>query len=183
MTAAVARLAAPDRAKLQHDGWIDCALTSDGRCWPYWRSRVQFYWTQHFPAGAAVEIRHRYRPIVGGSGIYPNGDAASSIRPYCGGPGALDAIRKLQRSLHGDGSDDRPVLAERRIDYILRTANNWAGPIRDFRLSVIAGAAEDIVLTCMPGLTQVSPTRYELARHDFRPASDLHVLLLQRPER
>jgi hypothetical protein len=85
----------------------------------------------------------------------------------------------LQISYRGKNSEDRPVLSERRIDYILTTANNWAGPIHNFSLSVVAASPNDVVQTCLAGLTRVSPTRYELVRPDFRPTSDLHLLLLQ----
>src|SRR5262249_9776697 len=46
VTAAVRKLAPAERARLERDHWIDCSLTPDGKCWPYWRSRIQFYWTQ-----------------------------------------------------------------------------------------------------------------------------------------
>jgi hypothetical protein len=179
VTAAVARLAAGDRSKLQQDGWIDCSLTNNGKCWPYWRSRIQYYWTERFPAGSAIEVRHEYRPVVGGSHIYESSGAGRSVKPFCAVPDALDRIRNMQQSHRGTG-EGRPVLVERRIDYILVTANNWGSPIGNFRLSVEAESPDDLVLTCMPGLSRVSPTRYELARRNFRPAVNLHLLVLQK---
>jgi len=67
---------------------------------------------------------------------------------------------------------------------------------------VLADSAEDIVLTCMPGLRRVAPahyelsltglvltcmlgirrvapTRYELSRSDFHPEQELELLILQ----
>jgi hypothetical protein len=181
VTAAVHKLTPADRTRLERDHWIDCSLTSDGKCWPYWRSRIQFYWTQRFPAGADVDVRHEYRPVVGGSQVYETSDAASATRSYCPTPNALGRIRALQRAHRGRQPADRPVLAERRVDYILTTANNWAGPIRNFRLSVAAAGPDDLVLTCMPGLAQVAPNRYELVRAAFRPEAELHLLVLQPP--
>jgi hypothetical protein len=68
---------------------------------------------------------------------------------------------------------------ERRIQYILTTANNWSGPIRSFRLSVIPDSPTDIVATCVPGLKRAGPARYELLRSNFRPDRELEVLILQ----
>lgn len=167
------------RAALEKHGWIDCSLTADHKCWPLWQSRIQFYWTQHFTAKASLAVEHTYRPVVGGGTIYGNDDGSASIQPYCGGPEALRRI-KTQQQLHpAGGANDRPVLVERTIDYILTTAKNWGGPIQRFHLSVIADSPDDIVLTCMPGLTRVGPTRYELVRSNFRPDHDLKLKVLQ----
>jgi hypothetical protein len=132
------------------------------RFWAYWSTRVQFYWTQHFPARGTIEVQHQYRPVVGGVFEVPAGSIASEIKPYCG----RDV--KVRHSVQ-----------EKRIKYILTTANNWRGPIRDFRLTVLAESPNDIVLTCMPGLKRVAPTRYELVRANFRPDRELDLLILQ----
>ncbi len=75
--------------------------------------------------------------------------------------------------------DGEIALLERRIDFILTTANNWKGPIQHFRLSVQCDSPDDIVLTCMPGLKRVGPTSYEFSRSDFHPQSDMKLLILQ----
>jgi hypothetical protein len=101
------------------------------------------------------------------------------LKPYCGGADALEKIKK-QKTLHPAKNSESPALLERRIQYILTTANNWSGPIRNFRLSVIPDAPDDIVVTCLPGLKPISPARYELVRSNFRPDKELDVLILQR---
>ena len=73
---------------------------------------------------------------------------------------------------------DEPALYEKQIQYILTTANNWSGPIADFKLTVIADSPDDIVLTCLLGLKRLGPTRYELVRNNFRPVRDLDLLIL-----
>jgi hypothetical protein len=180
MTAAVNKLDKKDRSRMESDGLFDCSLTKDGKCWAYWRSRVQFYWTQRFPAGSSVEVQHTYRPIVGGGSIYANDTGETSVKPYCGGEDALRQIER-QKAVHR-GGPDKPALSERTIDYVLTTANNWAGPIREFRLSVVSDKPDDIVVSCMPGFKRTAPTRYELVRSDFRPDRDLRLLILQRTE-
>ena len=61
----------------------------------------------------------------------------------------------------------------------LYTGNNWSGPIRRFHLIVNSDSPQDIVLTCMPGLKRISPTRYELTRTNFHPSTDLKLLILE----
>jgi hypothetical protein len=178
VAAAMKKLAAADRSRLERDGWVDCSLTKDGKCWPYWRSRIQFYWTQRFAAGTTVEVEHVYRPVVGGGGVY--GDGAANVKPYCGGSDALEQIMRQKELRARRGKDpDQPALVERQIDFILTTATNWKGPIHSFQLSVVADNPEDTVVTCMPGLRRVAPNRYELVRSDFCPDRDFRVLILQ----
>jgi hypothetical protein len=178
VTAAFRKAPQSQQARFEKNGWIDCKLTGDGKCWPMWQARFQFYWTQRFPARTAVEVRHTYSPIVGGSYVYSDDTGASSLRPYCGDADALDQVKK-QKALHPPKDRDSPALLERRIQYILTTAKNWSGAIRTFRLSLITDAADDIVATCMPGLTRIAPARYELMQPNFRPDRELEVLFLQ----
>ena len=142
---------------------------------------VQFYWTQHFPARAAVEITHTYRPVVGGSYVYMSDDGLRRIEPYCGGRDALDQITKLKRE-HPPKNPDDVLLFERQIQYILTTANNWKESIGKFHLSVVADSPADIMVTCMPGVKRTTPTQYELTRSNFRPERELELLLLQLPK-
>jgi hypothetical protein len=111
ITAAVNRLAPPDRQKVTESNWVDCKLTRDGRCWPYWQSRIQYYWTQRFPAGRAVEVAHSYRPVVGGGYLTLSGDPAPVLKPYCGDAKTVaqtDAVRKK----HSPKSPDQGALWE-----------------------------------------------------------------------
>lgn len=178
VTAAFRKAPPPQQARFEKTGWLDCALTGDGRCWPMWQARIQFYWTQRFPAKTAVEVQHTYSPVVGGSFITPDSTGASELQPYCGGADAIDQIRK-QKVLHPPKDRDSPALWERRIQYILTTANNWSGPIRSFRLSVVPDDPGDIVVTCMSGLKHIAPARYELVRSNFSPDRELELLILQ----
>jgi len=166
------------QVRFEKNGWIDCKLTPDGKCWPMWQVRVQVYWTQRFRVRSAVEVRHTYSPIVGGSYITADNDGASALKPYCGDADALRQISKL-KALRPAKNADSPALFERRIEYILTTANNWSGPIRSFRLSVTPDAADDVVTTCLKDLKRVAPARYELVRQNYRPDAELEILILQ----
>ena len=166
MASAVRKLPAKQHTQFEKDELLvsDDVGTANRRYWANWNTRVQFYRTQRFPARGTVEVQHRYRPVVGGAYMVPGDSIGSRTQPYCGS----DTVTR------------RP-LRERQIRYILTTANNWKGPIRSFRLAVMADTPDDIVLTCMPGLKRLGPTRYELSSSNFRPDRELDVLILQAP--
>jgi hypothetical protein len=181
----VKKLPANDRQQLLRKALIAPDESYDARgnvakttYWPNWEMRVQYYWTQHFPARSAVNLVHRYQPVVGGSYLPTGYDGSSAVQPYCGGQEALTQIKSVQQKQAATPGVEIS-LWEKRISYILTTGNNWSEPIRQFRLSVLVGSPDDIVLTCMPGLKRVAPTRYELARTDFHPDQELELLILQ----
>ena len=174
--AAFRKLPAAKRDQLEKDSWVECP-GEPAVCAPYWQTHVRYYWTQHFPAGAAVQVEHSYRPVVGGSYIAGSMSGASNVRPYCGGKAALDQIAALKKR-HPAKKPDDPVLFEKTIQYILTTANNWSGPIGTFHLTVSTESPEEILLTCMAGVERTAPTRYELTARNFRPAKDLDLLIL-----
>jgi len=49
--------------------------------WATWSMRVQYYWTQRFPAHSTMKLTQRYKPIVGGSYIVGSDDGRNSVRP------------------------------------------------------------------------------------------------------
>lgn len=140
-----------------------------------WTERVKFYWRQRFPANRNVVLVQSYRPIPGGSMA---ADDSSTVKPYCGGADALRRIAQTKHLYPLEPNGD-VVMVENDIDFILTTGNDWSGPIRHFRLIVKSDSPQDIVLTCMPGLKRIGPTRYELTRTNFHPKSDLKLLILQ----
>jgi len=143
--------------------------------WAAWTMRVRFYWTQQFPANKSVTLTQTYRPVVGGL-YYAGDDSSLSVKPYCGGE---DAFRRIAQFKHQHPALGESAFWERRIEYILTTANNWSGPIRNFHLTVFSDSPEDITLTCTPGLKRIAPTRYELSESGFRPNKDLELMILQ----
>jgi hypothetical protein len=140
--------------------------------------RVQYYWTQRFPANSTIELEQAYQPVVGGSYIFASDDGKWSIKPFCGTAATLQQIETVKKR-HPVKNENEAVLLERRIEYILTTANNWKGPIRHFRLSISTDSPDDILVTCTPDLDRVNSMRYELVRNDFVPTSNLHLLILQ----
>jgi len=146
--------------------------------WATWTMNVRYYWTQRFPARSTVELVQTYRPIVGGTYLPYGSDVREYLNPYCG---RIEALRQIAAFLknHPVKQQGDNYLGEHTVDYVLTTAHNWAGPIGHFRLSVVTDTSEDILVTCMPGLKRVSPTRYELTKDNFRPTGDLKLLILQ----
>ena len=70
--------------------------------------------------------------------------------------------------------------SEQRIEYILSTGANWAGPIKEFRLVVDKGDADSLVSFCGDDVKKVSPTRFEMKKIDFTPEDDFAVLILKK---
>jgi len=143
---------------------------------PLWGTRVQFHWTQHFPAKGIVRVSHTYLPVVGGSYVTYGDDGHNDVSRYCGNGAMLKQIKDVKAKL--GKRQDEVELWERNIKYILTTANNWKGPIEEFHLGINSDSSDDVVMTCMP-LLRVSPTRYEMNASNFHPHRDLDLMILQ----
>ena len=184
LNAAVGKLPATVRHELEREeliipGDFNPPLRGTGNrgWWADWTMRVQFYWTQRFPANGKVELEQSFRPVVGGSYIVAQDSGESSIKPYCGTAQDLERIAEVKKR-HPVRQDGEATLYEQQIDYILTTANNWKGSIHQFRTSVQTESDEDILLTCTGGFKRTTPTQYELLRRDFRPEQELRLLIL-----
>jgi hypothetical protein len=189
---AISKLGATDFAALDEEGLIQCSIYPNSHeenkndCDAAWETRVRFYWTIHFPAKSTVEVRHEYKPVVGGGylmGGSSNGEPGTNdLRDYCV---SEDELRKVIEALEQkyperyQKRDSAVVLWEREIEFILTTANYWSGPIGAFHLTVLTDDAGDIFRTCVPGLRRTSATRFELTRTNFRPDQELKLLILQ----
>jgi hypothetical protein len=71
------------------------------------------------------------------------------------------------------------MLNERRIEYILTTANNWAAPIGEFTLTVDKGAPNALVSFCGEGVTRTSPTTFVDTETNFYAERELEVLIIE----
>ena len=181
----IGKLTEAQRADLLKDGIVGFTETAkpgsskaEKDWWPWWDMRVQYFWTQRFPAGQTVEVEHSYAPVVGGSYIVASDNGESSVQPYCGDAETVKRIQEVKSHFPGKRDSD-PVLLERRVQYILTTANNWRGPIGNFQLVVNTDGTDDIFAACMPGLERISSTRYEFQQANFRPDREINLLILQ----
>ena len=152
---------------------------------PRWGLRTTFHWQQRFAAGAETVIEHRYKPSVGASVQTSLGAPGSAGEPwfgeyrrkYCIDRDFLSAVERARRAAR---SDFGPPMSEQRIDYVLKTGANWAGPIGEFRLVVDKGDPTSLVSFCADGVRKIAPTRFEVRRANFVPQQDFSVLILKR---
>lgn len=157
---------------------------------PRWTLKTTYYWPQTFPAGQETVIGHRYKPSVGasvgteiGAPVYA-GDPqlaadqkkrlAAYAAKYCIDGNFIAAAAKAQQK----AKQNKGYLGEQRIDYILTTGANWAGPIADFTLTVDKGSPDNLVSFCATGVKKLSPTQFQVHYTDFTPAADLAILIL-----
>jgi len=149
---------------------------------PNWVLSAAYHWQQTFPAGRDIEIRHRYKPSVGGS-VLPldamararneaelliDGEGACLDRDFVSG-----ARRWAERERRKQGGQ-----LSRRIDYVLVTGGNWAGPIGSFTLTVDKGRPGNLVSFCGEGVKKIGPTLFRMTKTDFTPKENLRVLIL-----
>ena len=145
---------------------------------PLWTLKTTHYWTQVFPAGRELDVRHQYAPAIGGSAGSGFGDPQMAESEYLNGQATLyctdDAFWAGARRMRSRGL----YLSETWVDYILTTSANWAEPIGEFRLVVDKGSSRNLVSFCGEGVRKISPTRFEIRRRNYTPAADLAVLIL-----
>lgn len=178
-----ARKAELVRLKLAgEEEWDDDGKGMKRHLIPLWSVEDKYWWTQTFAPGRDVRIDHRYVPGAGGSiesaiafpEFRANEDSQAMIKEYCIDKDFIASVDK-RRAKGRDG----PMMPERNIDYILTTGGNWAKPIGRFRLVVDKGRPDNLVSFCGEELKKISPTRFEMVKKNWRPTSDLHVLILE----
>lgn len=152
-----------------------------------WTVKETWYWDQVFPAGRDLVVEHLYKPGTGESmgtalamaDFRASAEGRRMIADYCVDSAFLAGLDRM-----AGRSGENAMIGERRIGYVLRTGANWAAPIRDFRLVVDKGAAENLISFCGSGIRKTGPTRFEMRRSNWRPDRDLELLILfpRRPE-
>ena len=115
-----------------------------------WSTYVTFHWMQTFQAGVTT-VEHSYRPIIGSQFIW--NDASNKIKgsgdsdaegnsttesAYCIDAATRTAIIKLKKH---QALDDQ-LLSGHSLAYIVQTARNWKGPIKNFHLTIQGGYGE-----------------------------------------
>ncbi|HEY6528484.1 MAG TPA: DUF4424 family protein [Cellvibrionaceae bacterium] len=145
--------------------WFD----ADGT--PRFTMSNYFTWTQIFPAGKSVHVRHAYRPSKY-TGV-PN-SSASLIKEFsktaCIDARTQAGMKKLE---------NKEGLNWSFISYILLTANNWQGPIKEFELTIKKRDAADILSLCFGGeLKKLDPVTFVFRQLNFRPKEDINLLFI-----
>jgi hypothetical protein len=168
----VQTLSPADRDEL---GRIGMVLVDPNSVQPAWRLDQTYYWEQTFPPGKEIVIEHAYKPVVGFSffGDYVLNDPGYREK-YC----IDDSFTKAAKAkLAAIANAENPYLDEKRISYILTTANNWASPIRSFHLVIDKGSPDAIVSFCGTGVQKIGPTTFEVNATDYVPEKELKILI------
>jgi hypothetical protein len=152
---------------------------------PRWTLQTTYYWEQTFPSRVETTIEHRYKPSVG-----------SSVQTGLGAPDAtkeswyddykekycfdFEFLAAVERARKAANAKSGAPFSEERVDYILKTGANWSGPIRQFRLVVDKGAADNLVSFCGEDAKKIDDTQLELKKTDYTPDGNLSVLILKK---
>lgn len=180
--------------KLPQDQWqglIDRGIAipdefDAGKGWekhlaPNWLLSTAYYWEQVFPAGKTLIVEHRYRPSVGmtaGTSVtQPEFGTSDWDKQYKNRFCIEDSfIKGARKAAAGRAEDD--YLMEFRIEYILKTAANWAGAIDRFHVTIDKGKPGNLVSFCGTGVKKTGPTTFEMSAENFYPERDLDILIL-----
>jgi hypothetical protein len=147
---------------------------------PRWTLKTTYYWQQNFPPQQELVIEHQYKPSVGSSagsivGSPYSHDLRDYTAKYCMDAGFVAAATRAQQAA---AKAKNSYVSEQRIDYILKTGANWAGPIADFTLTVDKGKPDNLISFCGNGVKKLSPTQFQVHYTNFTPTSDLAILIL-----
>lgn len=133
-----------------------------------WALTIRYHWTQTFPAGREITVRHEYENFPPGgiwSWTHPAKEdyQLETARRYCIDEATSKALTRCRMSYH--------------IDYILRTANTWQGPIGKFKLTIDKGHPKNILSLCATGVKKTGPTTFVIEKSDYTPPDDLAILI------
>jgi hypothetical protein len=166
------------RAELERYGVVDWNTSFGAENKPlasaHWDTHIAYYWFQTFPAGAVVAVTHRYKPVPR-SFFFSKEDLADAEtrKLYCIDQSFANAATKALKQSSQD------ILAGTELKYVLTTAGNWLGPIKQFRLTVEKPSAEALVSLCASGIKRVGSTSFTLTANDYSPESDLYILFVE----
>jgi hypothetical protein len=149
---------------------------------PAWTLKSTYWWRTVFAARQTVAISHRYQPSIGSTAGSVIGlettagelEQLGYVDRYCMDRNFIEAAMKKARG-HGGG------MREARIEYVLRTGANWAGPIKNFRLVVDKGAPDALVSFCGDDVRKTGATTFEMVKSDFIPERDLNIVIFSKP--
>jgi len=186
----VADLPEATRTRLVDQGLLMPVRTDDKGRQQYdvaWVVKTSAVRQQTFAAEGKVIVEHQYRPSVGTSpdtilrwilrynkGLNP--EVERYRKEYCVSDAFLAELDKRA----GNGVPNASMIGERRINYVLKTGANWAGPIRSFKLTIDPGATDRLVSFCPGQLKPTAPNALEFTATNFKPESDLKILILGR---
>lgn len=140
----------------------------------YYETHILYFWHQIFPAQSTVRITHAYRPADGG-GVY------GGLEDYPAYRNNLHIYQQFfasQPKLSSFLSDLNPAenYGYLLVRFILKSANTWQGPIKDFRL--VIKQPRCFVVTSIVGTMSLIDGNIVVRKNSFEPTSDLEVLYI-----
>ena len=152
-----------------------------------WTATTKFWWHQHFPAHKTVVIEHSYQPVTGQFFFVPESLTANdpsdrrNAQVYCIDAPTKTAIEAKLAKARLPGNAES-MLNGYETDFVLKTANNWKGPIGHFHLTVDKLKPDNVVSLCWDGdLKKTGATTFESTRENFAPQHDIKLLVLETP--
>jgi len=186
----VADLPAATRTRLVDQGLLMPAGTNERGQQRYavaWVAKTSAVRQQTFPPEHQVRIDHQYKPFVGTSpdtilraSLRNNKSLSPEVERYRKEYCISDAFLAELDKRAGKEAANSSMIAERRINYVLKTGANWAGPIRSFKLTIDPGIRDSLVSFCPGRLKPTAPNGLEFTASDFKPDSDLKILIVGR---
>ena len=73
------------------------------------------------------------------------------------------------------------MLNQYTTDFVIKTANNWKGPIGKFHLTIDKLKPTILSLCSGADLKKTGPTTFEATRMGFAPKQDIQILVLENP--
>jgi len=151
-----------------------------GEAHPHWIAKTSYWWHQIFPAGKTVVIEHRYQPVTGQS--FFGASELTSKQPnyakdYCIDASTASAVRNRTAKLDPQTGQ---YMQAYQTEFVLKTANNWKGPIGHFKLTLDKLKPGNLLSLCWDGaLKKTGPTTFETTRDHLAPTRDIRLLVLQ----
>ena len=143
-----------------------------------WSTEIYYVWQHTFEPGRDVVVDHQYVPIAGGHFFI--GDYTSDgwsyksefQKSYCASEGEWNALERIA------AQSPTPLVSE--VGYILKTGGNWAGPIKNFKLTLDKSNTKNIITLCWDGkLTKTAPTQFVFEAQNFVPSQDIVFAVTQ----
>jgi len=194
------RLSRKDQDRLEAEGIFE---REDG--FSKYTVKLEYHWTQTFPAHAMVHIRQEFAPVVGFAEIPTLEDALQAalrqggsqssamlepsaarsidiLNGFCASTPFLRSILHAQQVL----ANSSEAVLPQWVDFGLTSTKEWNEPIEDFTLIIdvpqpVHGQQTQISF-CSPGTIQ-RPDADHIQVHltNFTPAMDLHIGFFNEP--
>jgi hypothetical protein len=160
----------------------------DGGCGemvcPLWSLEKIYYRQQRFEPLTTVRISHSYKPAFSTFFVQSDKNLAGSkdarfpvnapeYATWCMDEGLWRSVNKPR----GPNAPDTFGLGH-EIQYILKTANSWNGPIGDFVLTIDKGAPGNLLSLCIDGIKKTGSATFEVRKQNYRPDQDLKILFI-----